>query len=247
MPDVTDRASRGHSQRGFTLAELAIVLVIITILAAALMVPISGQIESRQRKQTDDALARIESALIGFAILNRRLPCPTIETNPAASAYGEEALYFDTFLNEWKCHTASEGMLPWRTLGLGAHDAWGTPRTATSDPWTGYWRYRVDTRFAVPLPPPAPHPYPITLDTELADHIDVFDHGGAKVTASRAEAVALFYSTGADRIPNGQNAAYEAGSHPSYEQGEPTTTFDDMVRWFGRPLLIARMAEAGVF
>lgn len=227
---------RRHAQSGFTLAELAIVLIIITILAAALLVPIGGQIESRQRKQTDVALERIEAALIGFAILNRRLPCPTNETDPTATGYGEEDVD-----GAGLCVTATEGILPWRTLGLGATDAWGTPRSATTDSWAGHWRYRVDRNFAATAAPG------ITPATNLADRIRVVDHGGQPLTATGAEAVALFYSSGADRISNGQNASYEAVATATYEQGEPTTTFDDMVKWFGRPLLIARMAEAGVF
>ena len=237
MPHLT-RATRSRgAQSGFTLAELAIVLIIITVLAAALLVPVGGQIERRQREQTDTALERIEAALIGFAILNRRLPCPTNETDPTAAGYGEEDVNA-----AGQCVTATEGMLPWRTLGLVAHDAWGTPRSATADSWAGHWRYRVDGNFAAA--PPAPF---VTPATNLANAIRVVDHGGQPLTATGAEAVALIYSTGADRIANGENATYEAGATSTYEQGEPTTTFDDMVKWFGRPLLIARMAEAGVF
>ena len=236
MSAVINAAHGRHAQRGFTLAELAIVLIIITILAAARLVPIGGQIESRQRKQTDDALERIEAALIGFAILNRRLPCPTNQTDPSAADYGEEDVD-----GAGQCVTTAEGMLPWRTLGLGPTDVWGTPRSATTDTWAGHWRYRVDRNFATTSAPG------IAPATNLADQIRVVDHGGQPLTATGAEAVALFYSSGADRISNGQNASYEAGVTATYEQGEPTTTFDDMVKWFGRPLLIARMAEAGVF
>lgn len=249
-----------HRQHGFTLAELAIVLVIITILAAVLVVPIRGQIESRQRKQTEVALSRIEAALIGFAILNHRLPCPTTENDPAAADYGRENFVLDTSTDEWICDTSEEGKLPWRTLGLPAVDAWGRPRISATDSWDGYFRYRVDRGFSAK--PRTGAAAPIKADTPYVNKIKVFDHADNEITVSsytsadalkNTFALALVYSTGPNRTPNGENASYEPGIHAKYEYGEPTistkaepdTPYDDMVIWLARPLLIARMAQAG--
>ena len=214
--------------RGFTLAELAVVLLIISILAAAFIVPLSGREESRRRHETEAALEEIREALIGFAIIHRRLPCPTVETNPTVAAYGIE---------DATCSKNAEGYLPWRTLGVESHDAWGRPRTKDIDPWTGYWRYRVVPSVSLPTA----H---IDVGTTLDDELRLVDADGSTMVDGKALA-ALVYSTGPNGTPDGANASYEAGSVATYETGAPTTTFDDIVAWIGHPLLIARMAAAG--
>jgi prepilin-type N-terminal cleavage/methylation domain-containing protein len=215
---------RPRSQAGFTLAEIAIVLV---ILASALLIPLGGQIEARQRAEAEAALKDIRAALIGFAILNGRLPCPTIVVSSTLPGYGEESI--DSASNT--CAAGDdEAVLPWRTLGI-------TPL----DPWNQHWRYRPDRRFS------DPSRTPIKTTHTVLDDIAVEDHGAGKLTTDENTAVALAYSLGSNRTADGQNASYEAGAHAIYEAGEPTTTYDDMVMWFGRSLLIARMAEAGAF
>jgi len=214
-------------QRGFTLAEIAIVLVILAVLASAMLIPLSGQIDSRQRAEADATLRDIRSALIGFAILNGRLPCPSLDTNPSSAGYGVETLNSSGSACEV---SSSDGFLPWRTLGI-------TPL----DPWNQFWRYRPDRRFS------DPDKTPITATHAVLDDIAIDDHGGGALTAVGNTAVALVYSLGSNRSADGQNASYEAGTSALYEAGEPTTAYDDMVMWFGRPLLIARMAEAGAF
>ncbi|HPR07072.1 MAG TPA: hypothetical protein PLI17_10625, partial [Denitromonas sp.] len=94
----------------------------------------------------------------------------------------------------------------------------------------------------------------IRANTAYQNKIKVVDHAGNEITVSsysgsevlkNTTAVALVYSTGPDLTTSGANASYEAGSDATYEAGDPSTTFDDMVMWIGRPLLIARMAQAG--
>lgn len=226
MPAMTS-TFRPRSHAGFTLAEIAIVLVILAILASALLIPLGGQIEARQRAEAEAALKDIRAALIGFAILNKRLPCPTIVVSPTMPGYGEESI--DSASNTCAAGDG-EAVLPWRTLGI-------TPL----DPWNQHWRYRPDRRFS------DPNKTPVTIAHTVLDDLTVQDHGGVPLTAIGKTAVALVYSLGANRTADGQNASYEAGAHAVYEAGEPTTTYDDMVMWFGPPLLIARMAEAGAF
>ncbi|WP_230411873.1 type II secretion system protein [Denitromonas iodatirespirans] len=238
-------ANPSHRQHGFTLAELAIVLLILTVLAAALVVPFRARLEADRREQTRRMLDDIHAALIGFAIVHGRLPCPTTRRNPLDTRYGEEEI--DGATN--KCVVGSEGMLPWRTLGLPGFDAWGHARSVEADPWAGQFRYRVDLDFSSAQPG-----VKIKADTDYASTIKVIDHDGNEITVSSYSgteslkntlAVALVYSTGPDLTPNGANASYEAVGDATYETGEPTTAFDDMVVWIARPLLIARMAQAG--
>jgi prepilin-type N-terminal cleavage/methylation domain-containing protein len=58
------------SQRGFTLIELAIVLVIITILIGGLAMPLSAQIQARRIAETNKTLEEAREAIIGYAMSN---------------------------------------------------------------------------------------------------------------------------------------------------------------------------------
>ena len=127
-----------QKRSGFTLAELAIVLLIVGLLLAGLLTPLSTQVDIKRRNDTQKALEEMKEALIGFAIANGRLPCPapdqlgsdnlgatpTITPNPPGST------------KTFTCNSF-EGFFPHQALGLGQSDAWGN-----------LFRYRVDASFA---------------------------------------------------------------------------------------------------
>jgi len=56
------------TQRGFTLIEMAIVLVIITILIGGLAMPLSAQIQARRIAETNKTLDEAKEAIIGYAM-----------------------------------------------------------------------------------------------------------------------------------------------------------------------------------
>ena len=108
--------TRLRQERGFTLIEMAIVLVIIGLLLGGLLVPLSNQVENEKRADTEETLAAIKEALTGFAMLNGRLPCPDTTANPD----GTENSPCGTALN-----LTATGTLPWSTLNLNAgEDGW---------------------------------------------------------------------------------------------------------------------------
>lgn len=212
---------------GFTLIELAIVLSIVGLLLGGLLVPISAQMEMQAYRKTSENLSEIKEALIGFAILNGRLPCPTTEIDPSSANYGVE----DATCNS----PTAEGYLPWKTLGITETDAWGSGRSGATDAWTGYWRYRVDRNFSVA--------FNLTSNFS-ADALSVQNSAGNALTTTTERPVAIVYSTGKNITADGQNASYETASG-IYQSDTPSSNFDDMLIWLNRPLLINRLITAG--
>ena len=226
MNSSTARNFRTYAA-GFTLVELAMVLVILALLGGILLVHLARRIEARDRQAALERLRDIQSALTGFAIIHGRLPCPSTATDPADARYGVE--------DAAPCTFAVEGRLPWRTLALPATDPWGSARMAPGDGWAGHWRYRVDPAFTTA---------PIGAATAPVANLQIRSHDGNRITTTDSQAVAIVYSTGPDREANGLDARYSATA-PSYQAGEATADFDDLLVWLGRPLLIARIAQAG--
>lgn len=81
--------SRVNSTSGFSLVEIAVVLVIISVLLAIVAVPVATQVEQRRREETSKQLDGVKEALIGFAMSNGRLPCPAL-LNTGACISGRE-------------------------------------------------------------------------------------------------------------------------------------------------------------
>lgn len=117
--------------KGFSLIELAIVLFIVGLLLGGLLIPLSTSIEQRDREESELQLEQIKEALLGFTIINGRLPCPdcpdavTGTCNAAAAAEvndGQEDLV-GTAPNR-TCRT-DVGNVPWVDLQVDENDAWG--------------------------------------------------------------------------------------------------------------------------
>lgn len=87
--------------RGFSLIELAVVLVILG-LVSLLLVRFLGTAASEQRETASRTLlTRADDALLAYAMINSRLPCP------ASDGTGVE-----------NCGSGQIGLLPYKTLGL---------------------------------------------------------------------------------------------------------------------------------
>ena len=110
--------------RGFTLAELAVALVIIGLLLAGALIPLSTQIEVRNTADTQRTMDQIKEAIIGFAQANGRLPCPADGTIAAGSAGAGTEQYAANICTGASATTAF-GVVPWATLGVPETDAWG--------------------------------------------------------------------------------------------------------------------------
>jgi prepilin-type N-terminal cleavage/methylation domain-containing protein len=108
-----------NRSNGFTLAELAVALVIVGLLLAGALIPLSTQIEVRNVSDTRRTMDGIKEAIIGFAQANGRLPCPA----DGSKADGISGAGTEQY-NGTSC-TATFGVVPWSTLGAPETDAWG--------------------------------------------------------------------------------------------------------------------------
>ena len=110
---------------GFTLAEMAIVLVVVGLLLTSVLSTVSTQIEARNIGETQSRLNQIKDALTGFAQANGRLPCPADGTLvTGATGAGLEEVN-DTVSDTCKSVGTKYRVLPWATLGLVETDVWG--------------------------------------------------------------------------------------------------------------------------
>jgi prepilin-type N-terminal cleavage/methylation domain-containing protein len=109
--------------KGFTLVEMAVVLIILGFILSALLVPIQAQRKQLFQSQTEQTLENAKKALIGYAQAQGRLPCPATFGNGG----GEQPL------GGGAC-TQQIGFLPAATLGIQPVnsdgflvDAWNNP------------------------------------------------------------------------------------------------------------------------
>ncbi len=80
--DVPDRkrVRRATRNSGFSLIELAVVLVIIGLLVGGGIAALDTTIEQSNRSQQRKHLDVVRDALYGFSMSNGRLPCPDAST-----------------------------------------------------------------------------------------------------------------------------------------------------------------------
>ncbi|MEK9825339.1 MAG: prepilin-type N-terminal cleavage/methylation domain-containing protein [Methylotenera sp.] len=217
-----------QSSQGFSLLEMTVVLLVLALLMGGMLMPLRTQFEYQKQQQTAKSLTEIKEALIGYAIIHGRLPCPTFITDPAHADFGVEA-------TSCAAAVASDGYLPWKSLGVNETDAWGIRQTAASAGMVGYWRYRVDTKFSSTF----------KFDTTFSSsELRVIDNAGTRITTAAEAPMAVVYSTGKNLRADGENADYEA-TGGVYQSDVQSKTFDDMLIWITRPLLMYRMVSAG--
>jgi type II secretory pathway pseudopilin PulG len=106
---------------GFTLVELAVVVLVITLLLGGLLVPLATQVEQRNVSETQKRLQEVKEALIGYAMANGRFPCPAV--SDTAGDIGVEATIGNP--NIGLCKAFFNGYVPGRTLGLSNLDSQG--------------------------------------------------------------------------------------------------------------------------
>lgn len=96
---------------GFTLVELAIVMVIVALLSAGALTALRVQSERTRTLDAKTMLADAREALLNFAAVTGALPCP--DTNDDGDPDSCAAI------------GVSRGKVPWKALALPGRDPWG--------------------------------------------------------------------------------------------------------------------------
>lgn len=215
---------RHGDQSGFTLVELAVVMLIMAVLLGGLLLPLSERVKSDRYNETEATLQEAREALLGYAVSNGMLPCPdtTAPNTPDGIA-------------DSPCAGAVEGYLPYITLGMGRNDAWTNPL-----------RYRVDPNYTIVItnPLPAANGYlirnleapPVTLATDPAAIIYSCGENGIPDDENDA--------AGGGNTPTCNNPG---AINAIYIQDVPNeaTIFDDSLVWLSKNTLMNRLVAAG--
>ena len=121
---------------GFTLLEMAVVLMIIGLLLGGLIPTLSAQMDGQRINKTQKQLNEIKDAITGFAVINGRLPMPACGTIAAGQANAGIELDPALPASAVLCTTGASdiAVVPWATLGIDETDAWGRRFTYSVTP-----------------------------------------------------------------------------------------------------------------
>ncbi len=135
---------------GFTLTELAVVMVIIALVLATAMYTLSAQTDQRDFDETRTRLQQARDLVVAFALANGRLPCPARYTSSASHSQGLESFCSaasgscsgsetTTVQSHGNCSNYYNGYLPAASIGFQPTDSSGF----AVDAWNNRIRYVV--------------------------------------------------------------------------------------------------------
>lgn len=238
-------------QFGFSLAELAIVLVIISLLSSGLLVGLSSQRSQTRNTDAQRQEEMILEAMIGFAMSSGRLPCPADRTITTANGAGNE----EQLCIPADCSTPpppdapdkvcklEHGVIPWKTLGLQETDPWGNRFTyfvgkEFSNPITKKEKLDgVRTRFTLDTPGRAN----IQDGTGQAVVSDI----PAVIVSHGSRGVGAYQSTGLQIAGASSDELENSKDTQLFITHTPTENFDDIVTWINPSILKSRMVAVG--
>lgn len=239
-----------RSAGGFTLVETAVVLLIALLLMGGLSTTLSGTMESRALTQTQQTLADVREALLGYAAAKGRLPCPA-----APNGSGQESPSDGSGV----CDHPYDGLLPGTALGITPVDGKGM----VLDGWNRPIHYAVATANGNAFTKPGQMKIvgmssltPNLYVCASASGITTSNCGSASALASQV--VAVLYSLGRNGASGGTGADERQNPNPNSSDNDPVFVshppsvasaaggeFDDQMIWLSPYLLYGRMLAAG--
>jgi len=230
--------------QGFTLVELAVVLVVVALLLGSVLVPLATQVKQRSASETQRILDDTREALIGFAMVNGRLPRPAQSLTDGTE--------------RGACATEAEctGHIPWATLGTPKTDAWGKMiRYSVSLNFAnGAFTLSTVANRAVQTRDSAGTAVPLTTPLASCSAVlpctpAVIFSFGANNHGLTADGAGVIdgSTTNTDEDSNNTNDGTAAFMYrqPSENPGVTGGEFDDQVVWIPPGILFNRMVAAG--
>lgn len=209
------------NSKGFTLVEIAIVMVIFGLILGSIMGPLKMQLDNMKRKETEQSMETIKQAIMGYALRNGRIPCPDTNLDGLENMAG---------LN---CASA-RGTVPYATLGVNRLDAWKKP-----------FLYRVDTQFADNNPGTGcPDVTVNSFAICSTGNISVFDSSGGNLVANGVPAIIVSQGSNRGFVSDADEQENSDNDTNFVDKTHINQGYDDFVDWINLYTLIAKMVAA---
>lgn len=251
---MNDKLKLHQSVGGFSLLEMAIVLIILGFVLGAILAPIQAQRQQLYQSQTENTLEIARKALLGYAQSQGRLPCPATSNGTGVFPDGSPV---SNPVAGGTCVSQS-GFLPAGTLGVQPADANGF----AVDAWNNRIRYAItQTNIGGAATPDFTTSNDLSTVgiANLSPDLRVCNDSSAASCSAMSylsnNAVAVIFSTGRNF---GQSAGVDETSNLAatttfYSRTATAATtpavsskeFDDMVVWISPYVLYNAMIEAG--
>ncbi len=182
---------RTQWQRGFTLAEMAVVLVLMGLAMSMGLKMVTSTLENVAYSESKSKLERIKTALVGHLRTNGRLPCPDITTDPSAASYGTQDRVSNSADSACTFPNGVVTVVPWRDIGLS--------RDEVVDGWGNFFTYRVANNFDARnwTSRAVGTPFDITqLTTPTANVLTMQENNGGGLTPINPSPVVVIVSHG---------------------------------------------------